>query len=1129
MTLAEQLSGHTTVQASAGSGKTYLLISRIVRLLLKRSDSGGILAITFTRKAANEMQTRLLERLYELATCEEATLNKILNELQLDVTPALISLSRGLYEKILHSESPVKTSTFHAFCQELLRRFPMEANISPGFDLIDKTALLYDQAWDALMTEANLKKESALADSLQLLFSELGLYNSKQALTNFVEHRSDWWAYTLNENDPALYAKTILEQQLNIKPNSKPIEELFNYEKNISDLNEFHILLCKHDTKKNTEHSEFIYKVIDDKVSLSVRFDLFKQCFLTKTGSALKRKESKVAEKNMGIDGQERFLELHILLSEKLISTNAELAAIKTLRSSSAWYLAGQHYLNHFQKIKKEQRTLDFNDLEWQTYLLLNKSNNALWVQYKLDQRIEHLLVDEFQDTNPTQWRLLLPLLEEMAASEDERQRSVFIVGDEKQSIYRFRRAEPRLFIAAEKWLKDNLNANTCPLSHSWRSSPAIINFINKIFSQDQFKALLPSFIEHSTHRDNLSGKVTLLPLSLREFIEKDDDEKGDAKKSIVLRNPLNEPREESISQQYFNEGLMISEQIKKLIQDKTAVAKKDGDEAINYNDIIILLRSRTHVADYERALRQTGIPYIGANRGTLLESLEVTDMLDLLQWLILPFDNLSLAGILRSPLFSISNDDLISIKQAATGETRSWLERLEQFVIQTPNHPILPRALLLLKKWQNDAVQLPVHDLLDIIYSEANVLARYSAAFPQHLSQRVTANLTRFLELALEMDSGRYPSLSRFSSWLSELRQMENEAPDEPVTPASDDTEQRVQILSVHAAKGLEAPVIFLADSANSPSNKKAYSTLIDWPAENDKPEYFLLTAAKSNLDEFSKTCIKEQDSFEQRENANLLYVALTRAKQMLFISGSEPKSKDHGWYEKICSAFDYTSKENQDPLVLDSVGQDKYISGEKTLQENIPLSIPKDLSIPIKLVNTQLDISPSQQVEKGGNNEASEENTSRGIIMHQMLNVLAKNPDSKQSQFYSTEMNNVKQSNTSKWWDECKNTITDKSLSAYFNPSNYDKFYNEVPLQFKDNGNMVYGIIDRIIIKNKNITILDYKTHPYINQQNIKKISSKYIPQMKLYEKGVQLLWPEYTVSSILLFTATSSIVKI
>ena len=1020
----------------------------------------------------------------------------------------------------MHSEAPVKTVTFHAFCQELLRRFPMEANVSPGFDLLDKTALLYDQAWDALMAEANSNKESPLAAALQLLFEELGLYNSKQALTNFLEHRSDWWAYTIDEENPVIYAKNRLNKQLDINPDSKPVEDLLNDETNIIHLNEFHVLLYKHETKKNLEHSEFIYKVIDTKTKSSKRFTLFKECFLTKTGTALKRKESNVAEKKMGIDGQQRFLELHNLLSEQLLATNSKLAAIRAIKTSSAWYLAGNHLLDHFQKIKKEQRSLDFNDLEWQTYLLLNKSNNALWVQYKLDQRIEHLLVDEFQDTNPTQWRLLLPLLEEMAASEDERQRSVFIVGDEKQSIYRFRRAEPRLFIAAEKWLKNNLGATTCPLTHSWRSSPAIINFINKIFRQDQFKALLPGFIEHSTHKENLSGKVTLLPLSLRE------EKEANKENTLVLRNPLNEPRKESINQQYFNEGLMIANKIKELIEQKTAVVKKDGNEAVDYNDIIILLRSRTHVADYERALRQTGIPYIGANRGTLLESLEVNDMLDLLQWLILPFDNLSLAGILRSPLFSVSNQDLIAIKQASKG---SWLKRLECFVQQTPEHRSLSRAYQLLMQWQDDASKLPVHDLLDKIYSEANVLERYAAAFPPHLSQRVTANLTRFLELALEMDSGRYPSLSRFSSWLSELRQMENEAPDEPVTPVSNDIEQRVQILSVHAAKGLEAPVIFLADSANSPANKKAYSTLIDWPAENERPEYFLLTAAKNNLDEFSKSCIKEQDYFEQRENANLLYVALTRAKQMLYISGSEPKSKEHGWYEKICSAFEYTSKENQDAIVLEKVGLEESVSTKQSKKIKNILPVDEKLTSIIKTNNKQLDISPSQLADTSNNEESSKGNTARGIIMHQMLNYISRFPENKQSQFHSNESNNVASHELEEYWEECKKVTNDHALSAYFNPSHYDDFYNEVPIQFKDEDEMVYGIIDRLVIKGNTAVIIDYKTHPYANKENIDIIAKKYEPQMQLYKKGVKLLWPEYNVTSALLFTSITSLYEL
>ena len=1112
MTLAAQLTGHTTVQASAGSGKTYLLISRIVRLLLTGEDAGSVLAITFTNKAANEMQTRLLQRLYELATCDETQLIKILQSLQLEVTPALITLSRHLYEDILRSDAPVKTSTFHAFCQELLRRFPMEANISPGFDLLDKTVILYDEAWDALMANANANKNAALGSSLHFLFKELGLHNSKLALTSFLNHRSDWWAFTGDETDTASYASNILQQQLEIQPDENPLEDLFSAD-TMTLLNEFHVLLCKHDTKSNQECSNAIYIAIDENIELTNRYGNFMSAFFTQAGSPRSRKESKAQNKSMGEDGQIRFLELNEILVATLSKTRSKLNARRVFDICSAWYVAGQNYLHQFQKLKKEQRLLDFTDLEWETYLLLNKSNNALWIQYKLDQRIDHLLVDEFQDTNPTQWRLILPLLQEIAASEDNRKRSVFIVGDEKQSIYRFRRAEPRLFIAAEKWLKENLSASTCSLSHSWRSSPAIINFVNNLFGQPQFNSLLPGFVPHDTHRKNLWGKVTLLPLSVKETIDIDND-------AIILRNPLEQPRQESVSQHYFNEGLMIAAEIKRLINEKTPVADKDTTRNINYNDIIILLRNRSHVADYERALRQNGIPFIGAKRGTLLESLEVIDMLDLLQWLILPFDNLSLAGILRSPLFSISNEDLIAIKQSAKG---SWLERLENFVQQNPQHESLKRAYTLLIQWQDDASKLPVHDLLDKIYSEANVLARYIAAFPQHLSLSVAANLNRFLELALEMDSGRYPSLSRFSAWLNELRQMDNEAPDEPVTSASQENEQRVRILSVHAAKGLEAPVVFLADCASAPVNNKAYSTLIDWPAEKEKPDYFLLTSTKNELDDFSKQCIEQQAFFASREDANLLYVALTRAKQLLFISASEPKNTDQGWFEKISRAYDFPHKESNEAVVLEEHGKPGQADSLKNYTETSPIKTADELQKPLHIENKNIIISPSQQTSlHDTNDEAAAENTIRGIIMHQMLNLLTQKSNATINSFNSSDAVNIEKQILEKWWQECYSLQQSPELNIYFNPENYDKFYNEVPVQFQDNDQMVYGIIDRLLIKDSHVTIIDYKTHPYVTKESMQHIANTYKPQMQLYHKGVKLLWPKSSVSSVLIFTA-------
>ena len=1114
------LTGHTTVQASAGSGKTYLLISRVIHLLLNGVESGHILAITFTRKAANEMQTRLLERLYLLATCNNKDLDSALADLQLEITPALKTLARGLYEKILRAEHSVKTTTFHAFCQELLQRFPMEADVPPGFDLLDKTSLLYDEAWEALMVIASANEKSHIAESLDFLFKELGLFNTKQALINFIDHRSDWWAYSLNQPEPVEYAIEKLHLQLELNDLQDPVSDLFNTKDLFSFLNEFHLLLVKHDTATNLKTSVLIYNVLDENIDQAKRYDSLKKCFLTQDGNPLKtRKASKSQEKKMGFEGQQRFLELHDIICTRLVETEQNIAKIRTFKISSAWYIAGQHYLNLFQKIKQEQRQLDFNDLEWQAYLLLNQSNNALWIQYKLDQRIEHLLVDEFQDTNPTQWRLILPLLEELAASDDVKDRSVFLVGDEKQSIYRFRRAEPRLFKAAEKWLREQLNAKTHPLSHSWRSSPAIIQFINRLFNHVDFKALLPTFQQHETHRNDLHGEVTLLPLSLKNVVT--TNETG---QSSSFRNPLIEARTESSNQAYYNEGILISNHIKTLINNKIPAINNNISTPINYNDIIILLRSRTHVDSYEQALRENGIPYLGAARGTLLDSLEVNDILDLLQWLILPFDNLLLAGILRSPIFNLTNDDLINIKQSAK---ESWREKLSDYTKNSPDNESARRANSLLTNWLESADKLPVHDLLDRIYSEANVIERYSSAFPNHLKQRVTANLNRLLELALEMDSGRYPSITGFSAWINQLRQLNNDAPDEPVTQG---TEQRVRILSVHAAKGLEAPVIFLADSASTPLNRKANTTLIDWPADKTRPEYLFLTGAKKHQDLFSQECIKQHDYFEQREDANLLYVALTRAKQYLIISGSEPKATDLGWYGKISKAFEIKNYEQTETLSeynTDKIGNIKI--PEIHSQDSLKFinKIAEELSQPVKITSHQIDISPSNLPDgnlktSDSENLSADENTERGIIMHKMLDYLTRQTDIKLHEFMNHEISTVETGKLENWWFECENLVKHEQFVNYFNTEKYDKAYNEVPIQFKDKGYMVFGIIDRLIIKGNNATIIDYKTHPYATNENLEKISDAYKIQLQLYQKGVQLLWPNYKVTSLLIYTS-------
>ena len=280
-----------------------------------------------------------------------------------------------------------------------------------------------------------------------------------------------------------------------------------------------------------------------------------------------------------------------------------------------------------------------------------------------------------------------------------------------------------------------------------------------------------------------------------------------------LLRNPLHAPRIIREDQRYASEARLIASRIQTLIQDSTAVTKDGVTRALQYGDIIILLRQRTHASAYEQALRDFQIPCLSDSKGALLDNLEVHDLECLLNILISPYDNLALAQVLRSPIFGLSSEAVAAagrLPPAAPGMS-DWLRLAVER--QQPYAAIHAQ----LEHWRALTGHIPVHDLLDRIFHEAEVLQRYEAAFPPALKPRVHASLTRFIELALEVDNGRYPSLPRFLDQLNRLRQSDNDQPDEG-TPEETDS-QRVRIMTIHGAKGLEAPVIFLADTANQPA----------------------------------------------------------------------------------------------------------------------------------------------------------------------------------------------------------------------------------------------------------------------------------------------------------------------
>ncbi|MDZ7662498.1 UvrD-helicase domain-containing protein [Thiohalophilus sp.] len=1112
------LQGNITVQASAGSGKTYLLVSRLLRLLLEGAEPGAILAITFTRKAAAEMQQRLLQRLQQLALCDDVTLDKQLQALQLEPNPALRQQARQLYQRLLQTPYSVRTTTFHAFCQELLRRFPLEADVPPGFELLERTAALLDEAREALMVSAAREPDSLEAVALRQLFDELGLHNTLGALRQFVGHRSDWWVYTTGQKDPLGWAAEQLKQQLGINPEEDPREDFLDDQTHQQQLARFTELLSGHPNKTNNAFIDQLQLALNSEQPMESRYRAVYQTFFTQADEPRKREAKTAVRKKLGDAGAEELIELHHRLCDALPNVQQQLAAQRNYRVNGAWCRAGVALLDHYQRIKREQRLLDFTDLEWKAYQLLNDGDNALWVQYKLDQRIAHLLVDEFQDTNPTQWQLLLPLLEELA-QESERQRSVFLVGDTKQSIYRFRRAEPRLFDTATEWLERRLGAHRYPLNTSWRSAPAIMEFVNRLFTGDpQLQQQIPDFPEHRTHHPSLWGEVILLPPAR----DQEQESEPETSPEEPLRNPLLTPRPEPTQTRHRQEAQAIADEIRRLIDARLPVQEiPDAPaRAIDYDDILLLVRSRTHLPEYEQALRERGIPYLSGNRGTLLQSIEVQDVLNLLNWLSMPFDNLALAGILRSPLFAVDDRDLMQLAAEAPG---NWFERLAALAAAQPPDAPLRRAHDHLRRWRALAGHIPVHDLLDRIYSEANVLARYRAAFPAHLVPRVMANLVRFQELALEMDSGRYPSLMTFAQWLQELRQNDDDAPDEPADAGQ---QARVRIMTIHGAKGLEAPVVFLIDSARAEPRGKAHEALIEWPANAPRPTHFLLRPAKSWQDPLSEAVIERAESAARREEANLLYVALTRARQRLYISGSLPKRDEtSSWYQQIAGAFDRPPDEINSPQILVTRNEPPApVTPTHAAPADVTPEPDPRLHRPLPLAAGDAALAPSQQDEPSGG-IGDEDGRTRGIVIHRCLEWLCQEPDLPRERALQRLAGEAGATQLAQWWDEALAVFWAPQLDNVFRPAADVQCRNELPLLYRQQGRTINGVIDRLLVEPGRLRLIDYKTHRAALEDPA-TVAAGYQEQMRLYAEGIRQLWPNHELQVSLLFTASAQL---
>ncbi len=1163
---------NATVSASAGSGKTWLLITRIVRLLLNDAAPGNIIALTFTRKAAGEMQIRLNERLFEMAVATDQDLDVLLRMMGAEANQQTRQVAVGLYEKLMHSLHPVRIQTFHAFCQDILSRFPLEADIPPGFELLEDASLLERQAWQMLFDEASLKTSAstALNEELDTIMAFCnGPDNTQTALGSFLAQRSDWWAYTRHTNKPVDFACRTLTKLLQLDEqsygdNDGPIERFFNGNKQ-QPLMVFANLLREIKNTSSEKHANTIDKVLTSQnltTNADALFSQLKSAFLKKDGEPLiqGRKYSAAMEKKLGTENTEKFLALHQEISAEIQQVNEQLKRLLSLKINSAWYFSGNRYLEIYQQLKNQMRFLDFTDLEWKCYELLQHADNAQWVQYKIDQRIDHILIDEFQDTNPTQWHLLSPILEEIAANPEQRARSVFLVGDEKQSIYSFRRANPALQKQASQWLHSHLDAKATPLDFSRRSSNAIIFCVNQIFQQPAIQAVMTSYTTHGTHLDTLPGKVMLAELFETEQLTPEENDTTD--NVLHFRNPLLQPREISLTTSRHSEANYIAQQIQSLIDEQQVITKNETVQPIVYGDVLILMRNRTHIAIYENALKQLGIPYIGSKKGGLLDNLEIQDLICLLNTLITPYNNLALAQILKSPIFNASDDDLIFLAQ--NNEQSHWYQRL----LLAANSEVqlshaLQRAAKLLPQWQQFAEHLPVHDALDKIFSEGNIINRYMAVNKPANKQKVAANCQRFLELSLETDAGRYPSITRFLQRLQHLKTYSTNPPEEPL---AQNTESRVRLMTIHGSKGLESPVVFLVDCNSTASNKNAYTSLIRWPAEKSQPTHFQLQLNKVHTDQITLQLQQEKLDEQKREELNLLYVALTRAREQLYISGvASSRSSNNSWYKIIADGLENVTQaeEGFDKNIYQVYRHLSYKPNKESANksDNSPtadtdslLPVDERLLKPIShLPRTNFLLAPSlnsdfgkdsdriQGMELSSSGETifhSELAKWRGVTIHKIIEQLciAGNYPATESGINGIKQSLKTQSRFSQavfidYFDDCLQeavaTYHHTAFEFVFHPVTSAQTFNEMPLLFQHQQQGVLGIIDRLIKTENEITIIDYKSHRLLENENAQTVALQFSTQMEYYRQGCKKLWSTQDIKTGILFTHKNELV--
>jgi ATP-dependent helicase/nuclease subunit A len=1107
---ASDPAGSAWVAANAGSGKTHVLAQRVIRLMLDGADPAKILCLTFTKAAAANMANRIFQTLAKWIALDDDALDEAIEDLE-GKAPSRQRRERArrLFAQALDTPGGLKVQTIHAFCTRLLHQFPFEADVAARFTVLDERAEndLLARLRLAVLLDAAAAPESPLGLALSTAITVATDRTFAEAIDEVIRARDRLTAWIAHAGSIA-NAMAELSLLLGIGRHDTVDEvEAAMVESPILPASEWAeaAAVLKQGATTDRERADSFTAAA---ATGTTRVDRYLQVFFNADETPRQRLVTKAMQTNAPV--------LAARLGEeqkRLVGLVARRRAVRARERTAALVTVADAVIGRYRAEKDRRGLLDYDDLIDKTLALMSKVD-AAWVHYKLDLGIDHVLVDEAQDTSPKQWEIVKRLAAEFTAGEGARavRRTIFAVGDEKQSIFSFQGAAPGEFAAARLHFQHahretEINFVPCRFSHSFRSGANVLGAVDRVFARSEIFTSITTDadgIVHSALPDASPGLVEIWPLIEAE--KRPEIEGWDA--------PFDQVSDE-------NPQMKLAKRIAAQVTALCARGCRAGD-------VLVLVRQRGPLFEaIIRTLKNAGIPVAGADRLVLTEHIAVMDLMVLADALLLPDDDLALATVLKSPLFGFDDAQLFEIAHGRTTSLRAALATNPAFAEAAARLDALAQAA------RRDTPFAFYARLLGAQHGRRQILAR--------LGSEAADALDEFLNLALAYEASETPSLQGFVAWLRAATTV--------VKRDMDVAREEVRVMTVHGAKGLEAPIVILADTTTRPAGPRDPRLLALRRAgvAPDTPECLVWAGTMATDVGPIGEARERARAAASDEYRRLLYVAMTRTAEHLIVCGAQglngkPRSC---WYDLVCEALWQEAVEGPAEHGTGAVRRwyktpaaDRAVSAAAAADTAIEIPAWLTRAAPAEATSARA-VSPSRASEGApltarleGTGAARRQALARGRIVHRLLQGLPDIPPERRiaaARRHLARVAEFMEVEREEMIAEAMALLDDPTFAPLFAPGTRA----EIPIvgriaRVGKAALMVSGQIDRLAVTRDAILIADYKTDRPAPQRLI-DVPRAYVTQLALYRAVLRQLYGGREVRAALLWTEVPALIEL